>query len=87
MKIVTRNIYRQLLVSKVFYNFSKTTYPFNINQEEHANYLKKVQKAEKRLDEADKINSVPRRQRRVYDRPKHNLDLTNYTAWRVYKPE
>lgn len=29
---------------------------------------------------------IPRRKRRVYDRPKHDLDISNYTGWRVYEP-
>lgn len=28
--------------------------------------------------------ALPRRQRRIFDRPKYDLDITNYHAWRVY---
>ena len=45
MKIINRNIYQQLFVNRIFFSFCKKSYPFNINQEEHANYLKKVEKA------------------------------------------
>jgi hypothetical protein len=33
------------------------------------------------------VNLVPRRKRRVYDRPKHDLDISDYVAWRIYDPE
>lgn len=29
--------------------------------------------------------SIPRRQRRVYDKPKYDLDISNYSAWRIYE--
>lgn len=61
-------------------------FPYNINREEHASYLKKVEKAEKSIEAAKQINLIPRRKRRVYDRPKHDLDTTNYVAWRLYDP-
>lgn len=27
---------------------------------------------------------LPRRKRRVYDKPRYDFDITNYSAWRVY---
>ena len=30
---------------------------------------------------------VPRRKRRLYDRPKHDTDQTGYTVWRLFDPE
>ena len=27
---------------------------------------------------------VPRRQRRKFDLPRHDLDITNYSAWRTF---
>jgi hypothetical protein len=62
-------------------------YPYNINQEEHANYLKRVGKAEKEMKEIAESSLLPRRKRRVYDRPKHDLDTSTYTAWRLYDPD
>jgi hypothetical protein len=67
--------------------FSNYKYPYNINREENANYLKKVEKAEHLLEDAHRRSAIPRRQRRVYDKPKHDLDITNYVAWRIYEPE
>jgi len=32
-------------------------------------------------------NPIPRRRRRIYDRPRHDLDLSNYKAWRIYDQE
>lgn len=28
---------------------------------------------------------LPRRKRRIYDRPKFNTDLTNYAVWRTFE--
>jgi hypothetical protein len=39
------------------------------------------------VTELEAKNLIPRRKRRVYDRPKHDLDTTNYTAWRLYEPD
>lgn len=66
--------------------FCQYRYPYNINREENANYLKKVEKAEQDLQEAAQRKLIPRRKRRVYDQPKHDLDTKGYTAWRLYDP-
>ena len=73
---------------------SKTPYihKFNYNFEQNRNYTKTVQKAlvahnEKLKKDQIKLanpNLLNRRKRRVYDRPLHDLDLKNYSAWRVY---
>lgn len=62
----------------------------NYNFEEHKSYTKKVQAAlintvEHQKAEEKKRNSVGRRKRRVYDGPKHDFDITNYSAWRIYE--
>ena len=50
MRIINRTIYRGFLADKIPYFFCKNKYPYNINIEENANYLKKVVKAEKDLE-------------------------------------
>lgn len=32
-------------------------------------------------------NLIPRRKRRVYDRPRHDTDIKDYVAWRLYDPQ
>lgn len=74
----TRNLLRLFTVTKKPY-----VYPYNINQEQHKQYIHKVQR------ELDIVNNpvpeqLPRRKRRIYDRPKFDTDLTDYGAWRTY---
>lgn len=72
-----------------YWNNSKESeefvYKYNYNFEQYPQYKKKVQEAkevkEKRLNPEFRI---PRRKRRVYDRPKHDTNLENYTAWRTF---
>jgi hypothetical protein len=87
MRVIQRLSIGNAILKVVNSQFCIYKYPYNINQEEHANYLKRVGKAEKEILEIQQNNSVPRRKRRIYDRPKHDLDITNYTAWRLYDPE
>ena len=61
--------------------------PYNINYEQHKPYLKKVAKAEKTVEEASKVIAIPRRKRRIYDRPRFDLDITNYCAFRENNPD
>lgn len=68
-------------------SFAHYKYPFNINMEEHKDYLLKVEKAEQELAKNDLRNLVPRRRRRIYDKPKRDLDLTGYNAWRLLDNE
>ncbi|KRX05264.1 hypothetical protein PPERSA_00565 [Pseudocohnilembus persalinus] len=63
----------------------------NYNMEQHKKYTNKVKASLKEkedreiyLKEADPIDLIPRRRRRKYDRPKYDLELTNYGAWRVF---
>lgn len=85
MRVVAR--LQTTLTTALLFPFSIYKYPYNINQEEHADYLKRVGKAEKDLQALATNSQLPRRKRRVYDRPKHDIDTTNYTAWRLYNPE
>lgn len=62
---------------------------FNYNFEENKAYTKKVKTAliasvETANREAKKASALPRRKRRVYDRPLHDLNLEKYSAWRVF---
>lgn len=84
MQIITKLVPRFSLLLPTRAAFCNYKYPYNINREEYANYLKKVEKAETVVAETLERNAVPRRKRRVYDRPKHDDDITNYSAWRVY---
>lgn len=62
----------------------------NYNFEEHTKYTKTLQEelAKKSKEESDisqgLIRKIPRRHRRIYDRPKYDLDITNYEAWRCF---
>lgn len=61
-------------------------FPYNINQEQHKIYIKDVDR------QLDIVNSpvpqqIPRRKRRVFERPKFNTDLTDYGVWRTYNDE
>lgn len=75
------------LILRPLAGFARPRYPFNINREENATYLKKIDRAEKQIDEAELAKAVPRRKRRIYDRPKHDRDITHYGAWRVFEEE
>lgn len=62
---------------------------FNYNFEENKAYTKKVKNAlissvQTENREAKKASVIPRRKRRVYDRPLHDLNLEKYSAWRVF---
>ncbi len=87
MRVVARLALGGRLTPFPSFPFSIYKYPYNINQEEHANYLKKVGKAEEELEALANRTQLPRRKRRVYDRAKHDLDTSNYTAWRLYDPD
>ena len=51
MKIINRtNIYQGFATFRTVFLFSKYKYPYNINVEENASYLKKVEKADKSLN-------------------------------------
>lgn len=61
---------------------------FNYNFEENKKYTKNVKKALVSAAEKAKLQSqnvVPRRKRKVYDRPLHDLNLEKYSAWRVFE--
>eukprot|EP01016_Furgasonia_blochmanni_P053577 TRINITY_DN8681_c0_g1_i3.p1 TRINITY_DN8681_c0_g1~~TRINITY_DN8681_c0_g1_i3.p1 ORF type:complete len:467 (+),score=99.95 TRINITY_DN8681_c0_g1_i3:67-1467(+) len=67
----------------------------NYNKELHLTYAKKVQEALKRRQEREilrqkvqsgEIKAVERRKRRIYDRPKYDIDISKYTAWRSFEP-
>jgi len=45
MIVINRLVFSRTLVSSASYSFSKYKYPYNINREEGAGYLKKVEKA------------------------------------------
>lgn len=83
MQIINRFIFSRPLSYAGFCNYK---YPYNINREDSLDYLKKVEKAEKALNQVNENTLLPRRKRRVYDQPKHNLDTTNYSVWRLYNP-
>lgn len=87
MRVIQRFNITTNIVRSYNYHFCIYKFPFNINQEQHANYLKKVSKAQKEVAQLQSTNLIPRRKRRVYDKPKHDLDISNYTAWRLYDPE
>lgn len=57
----------------------------NYNFEQYPQYKKIIKEAkeikEKRLNPESRL---PRRKRRVYDRPKHDTSLENYTSWRSF---
>lgn len=61
-------------------------YPYNINQEQHKLYIHKVQR-ELSLANNPVPEQIPRRKRRLYDRPKFDTDLTDYAAWRTFGDE
>ncbi len=77
------------LQTAILFGFCDSPYkiPYNINYEQHRDYLKKVEKAQKTLEEAAKVSLVPRRKRRIYDRPKHDLDISDYTCFRENNPD
>lgn len=74
------------LILRPMMTFTKYKVPYNINVEEQANYLKKVAVSEKMLDDNTKISSIPRRHRRIYDRPRIDKNIEGYGAWRVFDP-
>ena len=43
------------LILRSTLSFTRYKVPYNINKEEHASYLKKVERAEKVLDESTKV--------------------------------
>jgi hypothetical protein len=64
----------------------------NYNFEQFKEYTKSLNSviAEKQhIEETEKITSeadrLPRRRRRVYDRPKYDWDITNYNSWRTFE--
>jgi hypothetical protein len=72
------------LASKTHY-LHKTNYNF----EENKAYTNKVKNSLLNTIERQKLtekkkNTVDRRKRRVYDKPKFDFDITNYSAWRIY---
>lgn len=85
--IANTHIFIRNIINKTISKFCIYKYPYNINREEHANYLKKVNKAQQDIEKVNNANLIPRRKRRVYDRPRHDTDLTNYAAWRLYDPQ
>ncbi len=59
----------------------------NYNFERYKEYAKKVNAAIDQVsknEEEKKQNIVERRKRRVYDKRKFNMDLKDFTAWRIY---
>ncbi|EAS00387.1 hypothetical protein TTHERM_00220600 (macronuclear) [Tetrahymena thermophila SB210] len=65
----------------------KTSY----NLEQFKSYTQNVEKALKdlnqekeKLENSSPFDLLPRRKRRVYDRPLHDLDISNYECWRSY---
>lgn len=59
----------------------------NYNFERYKEYAKKVNSALDQVaknEDEKKEKTVERRRRRVYDRPKFNMDLKEFSAWRIY---
>lgn len=64
---------------------TSTAKKVNYNLEENPKYTAKVQKAQEQRDLLHKLEAaeiIPRRQRRVYDRPKHDLNIAEYDCFR-----
>lgn len=59
------------------------TYPYNVNKEQNKPYLQQV---ERQLNSAltAEVNPIPRRKRRLYDRPKYDQNIQHYGAWRLF---
>lgn len=69
--------------SKVTYlpigEYSTNTKNWNYNLEEHPNFSKKQQEAREQRDLLQQLESqqiLPRRKRRLYDRPKYDYDIS-----------
>jgi hypothetical protein len=65
----------------------------NYNFEQYKKYTRELNqalqesKAEEELEvkiNKEGINKLPRRKRRIYDRPKHDLNIENYHVWRNF---
>ena len=65
----------------------------NYNQEQSKSYTLRLEQALARKKEKDEIQVkilsgdvkiIPRRKRRIYDRPKHDLNIENYHVWRSW---
>ena len=57
----------------------------NYNLEEHSKFTAKVEQAKEQrnlLQELENKTILPRRGRRIYDRPRYDLDITNYDCFR-----
>lgn len=50
MSLINRIVRGVLIAQTTLASFSTTKYPYNINQEEYAGYLKKVERAEKSIE-------------------------------------
>lgn len=59
------------------------TYPYNVNQEQQKSYLQQVQRQINTTLTAE-VNPIPRRKRRLYDRPKYDENIEHFGAWRVF---
>lgn len=59
----------------------------NYNFERYKDYAKKVNSALEQVaknEDEKKEKIIERRRRRVYDRPLFNMDLKDFSAWRIY---
>jgi hypothetical protein len=46
--------------------------------------LKDFNDQQTKLENSSEFDLLPRRKRRIYNRPLHDLDIANYDAWRTY---
>ena len=79
------NISLMKMILRPLAGFARYKYPYNINMEENIDYLKKVKRAEDLVENSEAQKPIPRRKRRIYDRPRIDRDISKYGVWRLFE--
>ncbi len=49
--------------------------------------MKKLERSDNEIKEEEKINRIPRRKRRIYDRERIDRNIEGYGAFRIFEQE